>query len=252
MKMMKQTVKVDTILPDMPDLFETNAFQVLLKDDENDVEILNTQQFYYDLLIHHSEKSFIVSDDMGVNDIGRFHLLWTNFKDHYIEEWQVIFNKLLVDIDPLAEYSETKVNTPNLTNTQTVEHGHKIENGLEHYDDTTEYGGTTQTKLNTYDGTEHNSNYAENGGSDTREYKEDNTTTHSGVDTTRATATGTNTETKHGYKNSPAKIFTDDIIFRARANLRDLIVKQFANEFLFYDNYNSDHFITDIFNGRWY
>ena len=246
---MKQVIPIKQILPAMISILETTAFSLTLTNLENEsVSIFTTADFYNDLIIYHEDKS-ILKTDSNVSDLNDLKYQWNNFKAHYIDEWQTIFTSYLTEYDPLNEYSETRTITPNVTTATTTEHGHTIDYSIDHNNDTTTYGGNTTAKINTYDGVQHNSTYTSNGGSDSRAYKENNKTTNSGVDTVRTSNTGSNTETKTGYKNSPAKTLSDNIIFKARCNLRDLVIKQFANEFLFYDNHNNEIY---AFNSFWW
>ena len=224
----------------MISILETTAFALTLVNTDNEnVSIFSTLDFYNDLLIYHSDKSMLKTDT-NASDLNDLKYQWNNFKAHYIDEWQNIFTSYLTEYDPLNEYSETKITTPDLETESSTNYGRVLDYSIDHNNDTTTYGGNTTAKINTYDGVQHNASYTTNGGSDTRAYKENNKTTNSGNDTTTITNTGTNTETKTGYKNSPAKTLSDNIIFKARCNLRDLVIKQFANEFLFYDNNNND------------
>ena len=239
--MKKKIVKMEMIVDQMATILETTAFDLSLNDlGNNSIDIFKTTDFYDDMCLYYLEKSVQILDNSN-SEIVEFTHLWTNFKNHYMEEWQRIFTNSLIEYDPLSEYHEKKKLTPDLTTTTDFKHAHVIDYAIDHHDDETGYGGKTTSKINTYDGTEHNASESSNSGKDTRKYKETNKTTNSGTDTTTAKATGTSTETIDGYKNSPAKALSDDIIFHVRCNIRDLVIKQFANDFLFYDNDN-DYF----------
>ena len=234
MELQKKIVPISKIMNELIGISDSTTFGLYWTDENNtDITIFETADFVDDIYNMHYEKSFVCGGTYPT-ELGYFSFLWHNFVDRNIDEFKTIYYNSIKEYDPLNEYAETKILTPDLTNSTSLQHGHVIDYDIDHHDDTTTYGGNVSNKINTFDGTQHNASYSQNGGNDKRAYKETNKTTNSGIDKTTQKSTGTSTETKSGYRNSAAQTLTDDIIFKIRCNIRDLAIKQFANEQLFY------------------
>ena len=176
--------------------------------------ILQPEDLTDELRAMYYNMSFISNYEDSVTDVNAFIKLWELYIRRYYDEWGVIWGALTADYDPLITYKETKTITPQVrtTNETTYASGISI-------------GDTTTVQTNTYDGELRDSGKSTSSGNNS----------HTGKDTTVQSFTGYNTELKEGYTDKAPEALQANIDFVNRNNLRDLIINNFAREFLFYN-----------------
>lgn len=216
----------------------TNIYEHTFDISINDTLVLETADFLNEIQTMHYEKSFI-SHMPKENDVTQFINQWSLYKNRHIDEWTAVYNATIANVNPLNNYSETRTVTPNITVENTVDYGRTTTNTNGSTSGVT-YGKTTTGQTNTYDGSLRNSAKTTDSGSDTTTVSGSGSTAVSGSDTSTTATTGNTTETKSGYKESPYDNLQKSIEFKARFNLRDMIINGFAAEFLFYNNDNGD------------
>ena len=178
------------------------------------------------------QMSYISYDD---DYLTGFLLSWSLYVKRHIDEWGIIYNAYQDDMitNISADFYSLETATPNLSQSTTYgkvsTNGGTITNSLLH-------GHTQTTQTNTDTGVLRNNTQVSNTGTDTTTNTLADTNTLSGTDTT--STTGTNTVEKTGYYKNPFDNMQKAINFTFRNNLRDLIINNFAREFLFYDNEN--------------
>lgn len=213
-------------------LTHQTAFDVTFGESPDTVTVVKTDEFIMEMKIAFRQMSFTCYDD---NFLSGFLQNWTLYKQRHFDEWQIIFNYLqyTADIDPASDHYEYVETSPDLETAteygRTSTNDGTITTELEH-------GKTTTTQTNTYDGTLRDSNSNTDSGTDTTTNTLADSNTLSGTDT--VTTTGTTTQEKRGYKSNPFENINTAINFHNTHNLRDLIINNFAREFMFYDNDN--------------
>lgn len=231
---MTRVVDICDVINDLITEVYEHTFDITI----NDNIVLETADFLNEIQTMHYEKSFI-SHMTKQYDVTQFINQWSIYKSRHLDEWTAVYNATVANVNPLNNYSETRTVTPNITVENTVDYGRTTTNTNGSTSGVT-YGKTTTGQTNTYDGTLRNSAKTTDSGSDTTTVSGSGSTAVSGTDTSTTATTGTTTETKSGYKESPFDNLQKSIEFKARFNLRDMIINGFAAEFLFYNNDNGD------------
>lgn len=206
--------------------------------------VLTTADMLLELEYTYHDMSFV--SHKAADDVDTFLTHWNIYKKRYSAEWERIYNDVALtqsaDYNPMLQYSETKTITPDIEVESSTEYGHIItgsgSSSLGH-------GMTVTDQTNTYDGALRDGSKSTQSGTDTTTAS--NTDTHSGTDTNTTTTTGSTTETKEGYRDNPLDNLQRDIDFTFRNNLRDLIINNFARDYLFYNNENKEGCCYGIF-----
>lgn len=231
--MMTRIIDIADIITTLSSSQYSNTFNISI--DNNTV--LSTADFLRELEYAYHDMSYI-SHKAEAEDINVFIALWTVYKERHYDEWARIYRDVAktqtADFDPMSTYKETKTVTPEITVTSDTDYGHIIST-TSTGSNTMTYGKTTTDQTNTYDGTLRNSDKSTDSGSDTSSLTNTGSDTHSGKDSNTTVTTGSTTETKEGYTESPLIALQTDIDFAFKNNLRDLIINNFAREFLIYD-----------------
>lgn len=216
----------------------TNIYEHTFDISINDTLVLETADFLNEIHTMHYDKSFISHMDK-TQDITQFINQWQIYKNRHMDEWTAIYNATVANVNPINDYSETRTVTPNITVENTVDYGRTVTNTND-TTNTIQHGKTTTGQTNTYDGNLRNSAKTTDSGSDTTTIDGTTTSAVTGQDGSTTSTTGSTTETKSGYKNNAFDNLQKSVEFKARFNLRDMIINGFATEFLFYDNGNGD------------
>lgn len=231
---MTRVIDIESILPTINTAEYSTAFDITIDNDT----VLSTSDFILELEYNYHDMSYI-SHQPENYDVTTFIAIWHVYKNRHIDEWSRLYRDVKLtqsaDYDPTLSYKETRETTPDITTESTTDYGHVI-NSSNSGSDSTTYGKVTTDQTNTYDGALRDSGKSTDSGSDSRTLSNSGTDTHSGTDTNTTTTTGTTTETKSGYKDNPLINLQADIDFSFKNNLRDLIINNFAREFLIYDN----------------
>lgn len=214
----------------------TNIYEHTFDVSINDTLVLETADFLNEIHTMHYDKSFISHMDK-TQDITQFINQWQIYKNRHMDEWTAIYNATVANVNPINDYSETRTVTPNITVENTVDYGRTVTNTND-TTNTLQHGKTTTGQTNTYDGNLRNSAKTTDSGIDTTTIDGTTTSAVTGQDGSTTSTTGSTTETKSGYKNNAFDNLQKSIEFKARFNLRDMIINGFATEFLFYDNGN--------------
>ena len=214
----------------------TNIYEHTFDITINDTLVLETADFLNEINTMHYDKSFISHMDK-TQDITQFINQWQIYKNRHMDEWTAVYNATIANVIPINDYSETRTVTPNITVENTVDYGRTVTNTND-TTNTLQHGKTTTGQTNTYDGNLRNSAKTTDSGTDTTTIDGTTTSAVTGQDGSTTSTTGTTTETKSGYKNNAFDNLKKSIEFKARFNLRDMIINGFATEFLFYDNGN--------------
>lgn len=231
---MTRVIDIETILPMINTSEYSTAFDIVI----DNTTVVSTSEFLLELEYNFHDMSYI-SHQPESYDVTAFIALWSIYKLRHADEWEKIYKAVQYtqsqDYDPTLSYKEVRETTPDITTESSTEYGHTITSSTSGSDSTT-YGKVTTDQTNTYDGALRDSGKSTDSGSDSRTLSNSGTDTHSGTDTNTTTTTGTTTETKSGYKDNPLVNLQTDIDFNFKNNLRDLIINNFAREFLIYDN----------------
>jgi hypothetical protein len=231
---MTRVIDIETILPVINTSEYSTAFDIVI----DNTTVVSTSEFLLELEYNYHDMSYI-SHQPESYDVTAFIALWSIYKLRHSDEWEKIYKAFQYtqsqDYDPTLNYKETRETTPDITTESSTEYGHTITSSNSGSDSTT-YGKVTTDQTNTYDGALRDSGKSTDSGSDSRTLSNSGSDTHSGTDTNTTTTTGTTTETKSGYKDNPLINLQTDIDFSFKNNLRDLIINNFAREFLIYDN----------------
>lgn len=231
---MTRVIDIETILPTINTAEYSTAFDITIDNDT----VLSTSDFILELEYNYHDMSYI-SHQPESYDVTAFIAIWQVYKNRHLDEWSRLYRDVKLtqsaDYDPTLSYKETRETTPDITTESTTDYGHVITSSNSGSDSTT-YGKVTTDQTNTYDGALRDSGKSTDSGSDSRTLSNSGTDTHSGTDTNTTTTTGTTTETKSGYKDNLLINLQADIDFTFKNNLRDLIINNFAREFLIYDN----------------
>lgn len=231
---MTRVIDIETILPVITTAGYSTAFDITINNDT----VLYTSDFLTELEYNYHDMSYI-SHQPESNDVTVFLAIWGIYKQRHSDEWERIYKAIQYtqsqDYDPTLNYKETKEITPDITTESSTDYGHVITTSNSSSDSTT-YGKVTTDQTNTFDGALRDSDKSTDSGSDSRSLSNSGSDTHSGTDTNTTTTTGTTTETKTGYRDNPLANLQTDIDFSFKNNLRDLIINNFAREFLIYDN----------------
>ena len=229
---MTRIVKIEDIILDIWGGIGEDDFDITI----DDVDIITSQEFYNIIAASHYDKSF-VSHLPKTGDYTAFKTLWNNYVMLNYNEWVVLYNAAIAEIDPSSDYAEHKTFKPNTTVSGSITHG-LVQTNSGTLVNQFANGRTTTNSVNTFDGTLRNESSSVNSGTDTNTATDTRATTNSGTDTTSSTTTGTNTEDTSGYRHNPSENMERYIALRIKTNLQDIIIKGFCNSCLFYDNNN--------------
>lgn len=226
--MKKYVVEIADIYETLQDLVAESStlFDITI----NDVTVLTTDDLMNALYIDYYERSFVTQN---ATFAAGFIRIWNYFKSKHDNEFAAILAATLAEYDPLTTYAENRTITPNITNKTENTYGRTSTNsgGI-----STTYGKIDTNQLNTYDGSLRNSTKSTLSGTDSNTNTLKNTL--GGTDKSETKTTGSNTITIDGYKENPTKQLESEISFRIRYDIKELIIKTFASEYLFYDNDN--------------
>ena len=243
---MTRVIDIETILPVINTSEYSNAFDIVI----DNTTVVSTSEFLLELEYNYHDMSYI-SHQPESNDVTAFISLWSIYKLQHANEWEKIYKAVQYTqsqgYDPTLSYKEIRETTPDITTESSTVYGHVISSSNSG-SDSTSYGKVTTDQTNTYDGALRDSGKSTDSGSDSRTLSNSGTDTHSGTDTNTTTTTGTTTETKSGYKDNPLVNLQTDIDFNLRNDLRDIIINNFAREFLIYDN----NYRGGLYNGFYY
>lgn len=231
---MTRVIDIETILPELNTQEYATTFDIRI----NGALVLSTPELLLELEYNYHDMSYI-SHQREEYDTAAFIALWNIYKLRHNDEWERIYKALQYtqsqDYDPTLNYKETRETTPDITTESSTDYGHVITSSASG-SDSTSYGKVITDQTNTYDGELRDSGKSTDSGSDSRILSNSGSDTHSGTDTNTTTTTGTTTETKEGFRDNPLINLQTDIDFSFKNNLRDLIINNFAREFLIYDN----------------
>lgn len=172
----------------------------------------------------------------GDDDAAKYSFLVYCFGE-YCKENQNSFNRiyeaLYQQYDPTGDYSRHE--TIAYKNTHTTEYGKVATNETTDLESKTEYNSTIGNDLKTFDSTSVSD-------ATSTLHSGDDTTTVNGTTELRTTGSDTTTDTRLaadnirdvvGNNNSPQQSISDEIALRIRHNFTNIVMRGFADEYLF-------------------
>lgn len=175
-------------------------------------------------------------------DVSDYQYFYNNIYDVYRDsnatQLEHLFDALHLSYNPVDNYKRTET----VDYKKEYIHGKSTTNTANNYTSTTTYNSNVTDKVTTFDDTNfRNGSKTDKGGNDSNVLTGSMTTSDSGTDTeTRHAADNINTVT--GTNGNIADLISSELDLRARDDLEDFIIKQFATQYLFLagDNYEHD------------
>lgn len=177
--------------------------------------------------------------DEDVSDYDYFYNnIYDVYRDSSASQLEHLFDAMQLTYNPINNYKRTET----VDYKKEYTHGKSTTNTANNFTSTTTYNSNVTDKVTTFDDSNfRNGSKTDKGGNDTNVLSGSMTTADSGIDTeTRHAADNINSVT--GTNGNIADLIASELDLRARADLEDFIIRQFATQYLFIagDNYEHD------------